>query len=108
VSDIDPEVVRLTRDLLIQTDKLGAGHQTRAQNIAHRLDLAGKVILDKGSVPEWMEPCADVGTGPTTHSTLSRLTPSRLIAVRPIHEQAQALLARSTPVLRRHRGGLHA
>ncbi len=55
MGDIDPEVVRLIRDLLIHTDKLGAGHQTRAQDIAHRLDLAGKVIIDKGSVPEWME-----------------------------------------------------
>ncbi|HWU09545.1 MAG TPA: hypothetical protein VN520_24740 [Streptomyces sp.] len=63
MSDTDPEVVRLIRDLLIRTDKLGAGHQTRAQDIARRLDLAGKVILDKGSVPEWMEPCADVGDG---------------------------------------------
>jgi hypothetical protein len=63
VSDIDPEVVRLIRELLIQTDKLGAGHQTRAQNIAHLLNLAGKVILDKGSVPDWMEQCADVSDG---------------------------------------------
>jgi hypothetical protein len=63
VSDTDPEVVRLIRDLLIQTDKLGFGHQTRAQDIARLLDLAGKVIIDKGSVPEWMEPCADVGDG---------------------------------------------
>ena len=52
MSDIDPEVVRLIRDLLIQTDMLGVGHQTRALEIAHRLHLAGKVIIDKGSVPE--------------------------------------------------------
>jgi hypothetical protein len=63
MSDIDPEMVRLIRDLLIHTDKLGAGHQSRAKDIAHRLDLAGKVIIDKGSVPEWMEQCADVGDG---------------------------------------------
>jgi hypothetical protein len=55
MSEIDPEVVRVIRELLIQTDKLGANHQTHAQNIAHQLDLAGKVIIDKGSVPEWME-----------------------------------------------------
>jgi hypothetical protein len=61
--DIDPEVVRLLRELLIQTDKLGVGHQTRAQDIARLLDLAGRVIIDKGSVPEWMEPCADVADG---------------------------------------------
>jgi len=54
VSDIDPEVVRVIRELLIQTDKLGFGHQKRAQDIARQLDLAGKVIIDKGSVPEWM------------------------------------------------------
>jgi hypothetical protein len=59
MSDIDPEVVRLLRELLIQTDKLGFGHQKRAQDIAHRLDLAGKVIIDKGSVPEWMEQAPD-------------------------------------------------
>ena len=52
MSDIDPEVVRLIRELLILTDTLGVGHQTRALAIAHRLDLAGKVIIDKGSVPE--------------------------------------------------------
>ena len=52
MSDMDPEVVRLIRDLLIQTDTLGVGHQTRALEIAHRLHLAGKVIIDKGSVPE--------------------------------------------------------
>ena len=55
MSGIDPEVVRLIRELLILTDMLGVGHQTRAQNIAHRLNLAGKVIIDKGSVPDWME-----------------------------------------------------
>jgi hypothetical protein len=55
MSDIDLEVVRLLRDLLIHTDKLSFGHQKRAQDIAHQLDLAGKVIIDKGSVPEWME-----------------------------------------------------
>ena len=55
MSDIDPEVVRLIRDLLIHTDMLGVGHQTRAQNIAHQLYSAGKVIIDKGSVPDWME-----------------------------------------------------
>jgi hypothetical protein len=43
------------RSGLIQTDKLGFGHQKRAQDIAHRLGLGGKVIIDKGSVPEWME-----------------------------------------------------
>jgi hypothetical protein len=63
VSDTDPEVVRLIRDLLIQTDKLGFGHQTRAQDIARLLDLAGKVIIDKGSVPEWMELEPDALTG---------------------------------------------
>jgi predicted glycosyltransferase len=52
MSDIDPEVVRLIRDLLIQTDRLGVGHRTRALEIAHQLDLAGKVIIDKRSVPE--------------------------------------------------------
>lgn len=50
MSDIDPEVVRLIRELLIQTDKLGFGHQKRARDIARQLDLAGKVIIDKGSV----------------------------------------------------------
>ena len=55
MSDLDPEVVRLIRDLLIHTDRLGVGHQTRAENIAHQLNLAEKVILDKDSVPEWME-----------------------------------------------------
>ena len=55
MSDIDPEVVRLLRDLLIHTDRLGVGHQIRALEFARRLDSAGKVILDKGSVPEWME-----------------------------------------------------
>ena len=44
MSDIDPEVVRLLRDLLISTDMLGVGHQARAQDIAHQLDVAGKVI----------------------------------------------------------------
>jgi hypothetical protein len=62
MSDIDPEVVRLVRNLLIHTDKLGAGHQTRAKDIAHQLDLAGKVIIDKGSVPEWMEQAPDALT----------------------------------------------
>ncbi len=59
MSDIDPAMVRLIRDLLIHTDKLGAGHQTRAKDIAHQLDLAGKVIIDKGSVPEWMDKTPD-------------------------------------------------
>jgi hypothetical protein len=59
MSDTDSEVVRLIRDLLVHTDKLGAGHQTRAENIARQLDLAGKVIIDKGSVPEWMEQASD-------------------------------------------------
>ncbi len=63
MSDIDPEVVRLIRELLVLTDMLGVGHHTRAQSIAHQLDLAGKVILDKGSVPDWMEQCADVADG---------------------------------------------
>jgi hypothetical protein len=62
VSDIDPEVVRLVRDLLIHTDMLGVGHQARAQDIAHQLDIAGKVIIDKGSVPEWMEQAPDALT----------------------------------------------
>jgi hypothetical protein len=62
MGDIDPEVVRVIRDLLIHTDKLGAGHQTRAQNIARQLDLEGKVIIDKGSVPEWMEQTPDALT----------------------------------------------
>ena len=63
MSDIDPEVVRLLRDLLISTDMLGVGHQARAQDIAHQLDVAGKVIIDKGSVPEWMEQATDALTG---------------------------------------------
>ena len=62
MSDIDPAMVRLIRDLLIQTDKVGAGHQIRAQDIAHLLDRAGKVIIDKGSVPEWMEQAPDALT----------------------------------------------
>ena len=62
MSDIDPEVVRLIRDLLIQTDRLGVGHQTRALEIAHQLDLAGKVLIDKGSVPDWMEQAPDALT----------------------------------------------
>jgi predicted glycosyltransferase len=62
MSDIDPEVIRAIRDLLIHTDMLGVGHQTRAQNIAHQLDKAGKVIIDKGSVPEWMEQASDALT----------------------------------------------
>ncbi len=62
MSDIDPAMVRLIRDLLIQTDKVGAGHQTRAQNIARQLDLAGKVIIDRGSVPDWMEQAPDALT----------------------------------------------
>ncbi len=62
MSDIDPEVVQLLRELLIQTDKLGFGHQTRAQDIAQQLDLRGKVIIDKGSVPEWMEQAPDALT----------------------------------------------
>ena len=67
MSDIDPEVVRLIRDLLIQTDRLGVGHQTRALEIARRLDSAGKVILDTGSVPEWMELGPDGLTGKPKH-----------------------------------------
>ncbi len=59
MSDIDPEVVRLLRDLLIHTDRLGVGHHIRALEIARQLDSAGKVILDKGSVPEWMEQAPD-------------------------------------------------
>ncbi len=62
MSDIDPEIVRLIRDLLIQTEKLGFGHQTRAKDIARLLDLAGKVIIDKGSVPDWMEQAPDALT----------------------------------------------
>ncbi len=62
MSDIDPEVVQLLRELLIQTDKLGFGHQKRAQDIAQHLDLRGKVIIDKGSVPEWMEQAPDALT----------------------------------------------
>ena len=62
MSDVDPGMVRLIRELLILTDMLGVGHQTRAQNIAHRLDLAGKVIIDKGSVPDWMEQAPDALT----------------------------------------------
>jgi hypothetical protein len=41
---------------------LGVGHQARAQDIAHQLDIAGKVIIDKGSVPEWMEQAPDALT----------------------------------------------
>ena len=63
MSDIDPEVVRLLRDLLIHTDRLGVGHQIRAVEVARQLDSAGKVILDKGSVPEWMEQAPDALTG---------------------------------------------
>jgi hypothetical protein len=63
MSDIDPEVVRLLRDLLISTDMLGVGHHARAQDIAHQLHTAGKVIIDKGSVPEWMEQAPDAPTG---------------------------------------------
>ena len=62
MSDMDPEVVRLIRELLILTDMLGVGHQARAQDIAHQLDIAGKVIIDKGSVPEWMEQAPDALT----------------------------------------------
>ena len=62
MSDIDPEVVQLLRELLIQTDKLGFGHQKRAQNIAQQLNLRGKVIIDEGSVPEWMEQAPDALT----------------------------------------------
>jgi hypothetical protein len=62
VSDIDPEVVRLIRDLLIHTDRLRVGHQARAQSIARQLDLAGKVVIDKGSVPDWMEQAPDALT----------------------------------------------
>jgi hypothetical protein len=62
MSDMDPEVVRLIRKLLILTDTLGVGHRTRAQSIAHRLDLAGKVLIDKGSVPDWMEQAPDALT----------------------------------------------
>ena len=40
MNDIDPEVVRLIRDLLIHTDMLGVGHQAHAQDIAHQLDIA--------------------------------------------------------------------
>ena len=67
MSDIDPEVVRLIRDLLIHTDMLGVGHQARAQDIAHQLDTAGKVIIDKGSVPEWMEQASDAPTSELTY-----------------------------------------
>ena len=63
MSDIDPEVVRLLRDLLISTDMLGVGHQARAQDIAHQLGIAGRVIIDKGSVPAWMEQAPDALTG---------------------------------------------
>ena len=62
MSDMDPEVVRLIRKLLILTDTLDVGHQTRAQSIAHHLDLAGKVLIDKGSVPNWMEQAPDALT----------------------------------------------
>jgi hypothetical protein len=62
MSDMDPEVVRLIRKLLILTDTLGVGHRTRAQSIAHQLDLAGKVLIDKGSVPDWMEQAPDALT----------------------------------------------
>jgi hypothetical protein len=62
MNDIDPEVVRLIRDLLIHTDMLGVGHQAHAQDIAHQLDIAGKVLIDKGSVPEWMEQAPDALT----------------------------------------------
>ena len=62
MSDMDPEVVRLIRELLILTDTLDVGHQTRAQSIAHHLDLAGKVLVDKGSVPDWMEQAPDALT----------------------------------------------
>ncbi len=62
MSDVDPGMVRLIRELLIHTDMLGVGHHTRAQNIAYRLDLAGKVIIDKGSVPDWMEHAPDALT----------------------------------------------
>ena len=62
MSDIDPEVVQLLRELLIHTDKLGSGPQKRAQDIAKQLDLRGKVIIDKGSVPEWMEQAPDALT----------------------------------------------
>jgi predicted glycosyltransferase len=62
MSDMDPEVVRLIRKLLILTDTLGVGHRTRAQSIAHQLDLAGKVLIDKGSVPNWMEQAPDALT----------------------------------------------
>jgi len=62
MSDIDPEIVRLIRDLLIQTDKLSAGHQSRAKDIARRLDLAGKAIIDRGSVPDWVEQAPDALT----------------------------------------------
>jgi hypothetical protein len=60
MSDTDSEVVRLIRDLLVHTDKLGAGHQTRAKDIARRLDQAGKVIIDKGAVSEWKALCMDL------------------------------------------------
>ena len=62
MSDVDPGMVRLIRELLIHTDMLGIGHQTRAQNIAYQLYLAGKVIIDKGSVPDWMEQAPEVLT----------------------------------------------
>jgi hypothetical protein len=62
MSDVDPGMVRLIRELLIHTDMLGVGHQTRAQNIAHQLYSAGKVIIDKGSVPDWMEQAPDALT----------------------------------------------
>jgi hypothetical protein len=45
---------------VVHTDKLGAGHQTRAKDIARRLDQAGKVIIDKGAVSEWKALCMDL------------------------------------------------
>jgi methylmalonyl-CoA mutase cobalamin-binding subunit len=67
MSDTDSEVVRLIRDLLVHTDKLGAGHQTRAKDIARRLDQAGKVIIDKGAVSE---PRSTVDLGRIGRSTI--------------------------------------
>ena len=40
-----------------------SSHLIRDQNVARQLDLVGKVIIDKGSVPEWMEPAPDGLTG---------------------------------------------
>jgi hypothetical protein len=77
MSDIDPEMVRLIGDLLIHTDKLGAGHQTRAKDIARQLDLAGKVIIDKGSVPEWMELGPDALTGEAKYRFKGRIMSRR-------------------------------